>query len=666
MRDLAAATPDLTRVVQASSTALLNDARLQPARRQARRATCSGSRGSTTPATRSSPRRTRTARSAAAWSCCRARRRSCWTRSPQANPQLGTLVELLNAPTTAADLPESTQARGRRLMVKDAPVLRQDRRDGAVRAVVLRAAAVPVARVRRPGAAEAEGLPLPHVVRRGRPARAGGRRADLRRAGRQGQDDRRRTSRPGRADVEIQLRLALRAAAVGREGDPAPEDAAGRDLRRAHARARTSAKPIPEGGALPASQVVRHGRARRDPAHVRPQDARGVPGLDADAGAGDRRATGATSTTRSATSAPFAEDTATIVDILNRQEGAVSRLIANTGVVFGALTERDGQLRSLIENSNTVFATTAARDERAAGGVPRAADVRGRVAQLTLDAPDRVRRTTTDPLVTQLRPAARELSPTLRGPRRDSRPTCKNLLEQLQPLIDASEKGFPAAEQTLEDAAAADRPARPGDRASSRPRSTSSALYKRELTSFFANTVAATQAKDPRHDAALPAHDEPAQPGEPRRLSAPAADATGRTRTGCPAASTSCRQGLPVYEDRQCVGVEPAPDDHQHADRSSSTTSSTPCRPRPVAGGDDRRRGAAAAGHAAADPAGAAHARAGRGADPGRAAAARSRTSRSAARPGRACVAPPCRKQGPFDVRRRDDAVPARERPLRR
>jgi len=37
---------------------------------------------------------------------------------------------------------------------------------------------------------------------------------------------------------------------------------------------------------------------------------------------------------------PFAEDTATLVDILNRQKGAVTRLISNTGVVFDALTER--------------------------------------------------------------------------------------------------------------------------------------------------------------------------------------------------------------------------------------------------------------------------------------------------------------------------------------
>src|SRR5215211_1219085 len=108
---------------------------------------------------------------------------------------------------------------------------------------------------------------------------------------------------------------------------------------------------------------------------------------------------------------PFAEDTATLVDILNRQEGAVSRLISNSGVVFGALTERQGQLRSLIRNANRVFATTAARDEQLKESfiaLPTFEDEsRVTVRRLAQFATD------TDPLVTQLRPAARELSPTL-------------------------------------------------------------------------------------------------------------------------------------------------------------------------------------------------------------------------------------------------------------
>src|SRR5205085_4641739 len=60
--------------------------------------------------------------------------------------------------------------------------------------------------------------------------------------------------------------------------------------------------------------------------------------------------------------APFAEDASRLLEQLNSQEGAVRRLVSNTGYVFGALSQRDHQLRSLISNSNKVFSTTAARD----------------------------------------------------------------------------------------------------------------------------------------------------------------------------------------------------------------------------------------------------------------------------------------------------------------
>ena len=108
---------------------------------------------------------------------------------------------------------------------------------------------------------------------------------------------------------------------------------------------------------------------------------------------------------------PFAEDASELVDILNRQDAAVSQLISNTGVVFEALTERDGQLRSLIENADRVFATTASRDrelQEAFIALPTfERESRETVTRLTEFARD------TDPLITQLRPAARELSPTL-------------------------------------------------------------------------------------------------------------------------------------------------------------------------------------------------------------------------------------------------------------
>ena len=145
---------------------------------------------------------------------------------------------------------------------------------------------------------------------------------------------------------------------------------------------------------------------------------------------------------------PFAEDAGEAVDILNRQEGAVRRLVSNTGVVFGALTERGDQLRGLIENSNLVFCTTAARD-RELQETFVALPTFERESRQTLDRLNEFARDT-DPLVTQLRPAARELSPTLTDLSALA-PDLKALFRDLDKVITASRTGFPAAERILRD-----------------------------------------------------------------------------------------------------------------------------------------------------------------------------------------------------------------------
>ena len=66
-------------------------------------------------------------------------------------------------------------------------------------------------------------------------ARQGGRRPHLRRVGRQGQGRSTPTGRPAASDATIELDARVRADPEGHEGDPAPEDAARRDLRRADA-----------------------------------------------------------------------------------------------------------------------------------------------------------------------------------------------------------------------------------------------------------------------------------------------------------------------------------------------------------------------------------------------------------------------------------------------
>jgi virulence factor Mce-like protein len=251
---------------------------------------------------------------------------------------------------------------------------------------------------------------------------------------------------------------------------------------------------------------------------------------------------------------PFADDTATLVSILNRQEGAVSRLIANTGVVFGALNERDGQLTSLIKNTNTVFATTASRDnelQAAFKALPTFEDEsKTTLARLTRFSHD------TDPLVTQLRPAARELSPTLRD-LADVAPDLKNLLEQLQPLIDASKRGFPAAEKVLEDSRPLIAQLLPATQQLT-PMIQFLGTSKRELTSFFANSSVATQATDPDTNLHYLRTTNPLNPENlavyPKRLQ------TNRPNPyRLPNGFDQLATGLPVYEDRQCTASNAMP-----------------------------------------------------------------------------------------------------------
>ena len=331
--------------------------------------------------------------------------------------------------------------------------------------------------------------------------------------------------------------------------------------------------------------------------------------------------------------APFAEDTADIVSILNKQEGAVSRLIANTGVVFGALSERDGQLRSLIENTNTVFATTASRDEQLKAAF-RALPTFEKESELTFKRLDEFA-AETDPLITQLRPAARELSPTLQELEKIS-PDLRNLLEQLQPLIDASVKGFPAAEKTLEDLRPLIAQLDPAT-AQLDARGRLHRLLQARADVVLRQHRRGDAGQGPRDQRPLPAHQQPAEPGEPRGLSEPAADQPAEPVPPAGWLRRARRKGLAVYEDRQCVASNLLPTVvNTPLTLVNNVVDAVPTAI-PSAGRDDRGRGRpAAADRAAADPAGAADARAGLGADPGRAAAAGSRISRSAGRPGRA------------------------------
>ena len=187
---------------------------------------------------------------------------------------------------------------------------------------------------------------------------------------------------------------------------------------------------------------------------------------------------------------PFAENTDDVLRVLRVQSAATRRLVRNTGEVFGALSERKGQLRELIRNSNTVWAVTARRDAELAETFTvlptflRESTLTN--IRLTKFADD------TNPLIDQLRPAARQLSPTLVGLDAVA-PDLKGFFTNIKPLVQVSKKGLPASSQALNNT----RPVLGRLQTFLQqftPIIDYLGLYKREIAAFFANDTAVTEA----------------------------------------------------------------------------------------------------------------------------------------------------------------------------
>ena len=233
--------------------------------------------------------------------------------------------------------------RGRlRLMQKQAPSIGRIFVMVAVRAVVLRHPALPLARLRRLDPAEAAGLPLQRQLPGGDQARPGGRRAHLGRAGRQGEEEGARRRR--RRDVGRDR--------ARRQYAPIPADTKA-ILRQKTLLGETYVELTPgtkDGPRSPTAASSPRARCRRRSSSTR-SSARSTRRRARRSGSGwtsrAARSTAAarTSTTRSATSRRSPSDTRDVLEILDRHERATQQLVRDTGVVFDALTERQGQLQ---------------------------------------------------------------------------------------------------------------------------------------------------------------------------------------------------------------------------------------------------------------------------------------------------------------------------------
>ena len=184
--------------------------------------------------------------------------------------------------------------------------------------------------------------------------------------------------------------------------------------------------------------------------------------------------------------APFAEDTAQLLEILNRRRAAVRSLVS--------------QHRRGVRRADRARRPAAVADRELQ---PRVRDDRARATTSSRRRSSRCRRSSasptltlkrlaefaddTDPLVTQLRPAARELSPTLQDLGALS-PDLEALFRELDPLIDASRDRLPGARARASRTRARCIGQLDPAMRQLNPILDFVGLYKAELTAFFANT----------------------------------------------------------------------------------------------------------------------------------------------------------------------------------
>jgi phospholipid/cholesterol/gamma-HCH transport system substrate-binding protein len=144
---------------------------------------------------------------------------------------------------------------------------------------------------------------------------------------------------------------------------------------------------------------------------------------------------------------PFLTDAADVVEILERQRAALQGLVRDTGTTFEALTANEDALAGAIVGSRNTFEGLAA-EERALAETFQILPTFERESRLTFERLDAFRENT-HPLVQDLIPVARDLSPTLADVRRLS-PNLRSLFVDVDELNRASLRGLPALRDVLD------------------------------------------------------------------------------------------------------------------------------------------------------------------------------------------------------------------------
>jgi virulence factor Mce-like protein len=187
---------------------------------------------------------------------------------------------------------------------------------------------------------------------------------------------------------------------------------------------------------------------------------------------------------------PLVEHGATLVGVLDSQEGALRAVVKNTGVVFDALASRDHQLEQSIVNGERTFhaASEASRAWAETFTLLPAFERNGTVALKEVDK----FQTVADPYFEEFRPAERQLAALLKTAEPFA-PEFAKFNTALGPLTKAAKKGLPEIKPILNLTVPVLENFRPLLH-NLDPFLQMTGEYVPEVQAFFANVTAASQA----------------------------------------------------------------------------------------------------------------------------------------------------------------------------
>jgi ABC-type transporter Mla subunit MlaD len=200
--------------------------------------------------------------------------------------------------------------------------------------------------------------------------------------------------------------------------------------------------------------------------------------------------------------APFAEDSAQVLGVLDSQHHAVERLVRDTGQVLDSVSRGQGQLRTLVAAGDRLLSTTARRNRE----LTRTVQILPTTLQELRPTMDAVAATATGaaPVVRDLRPGGRVFGQALRDTSVLA-PRARGLLADVDQLAGAARAGLPAATTVVDATRPVFQILDPALRQLV-PVVQYLNLFKQDLITSFANLSATTQAAQPAEPGGAPVH----------------------------------------------------------------------------------------------------------------------------------------------------------------